>query len=235
MEVEAMGWIRGRIWLRRPRPRGGVEKRYRVLFRLLPVVVGIGLALLVIQTVEAQAKPLIAIIAQEKTKNSVTAILNQAVENSLNGTGVRYDDFVTIQTDSRGAITALTTNPIPLNSLRTELLQYILEQVNLLDSAELGIPLGNLVGFSPISGRGPKLPVRVLSAAVPEAVFQNVFTSAGINQTLHQVMLHISVAVTLLLPGETLETVVEAQVCVAETVIVGQVPSAYLELPEWET
>ena len=61
--------------------------------------------------------------------------------------------------------------------------------------------------------------------------FRNVFTSAGINQTLHQVMLEVSVQVKLHLPGGTTETLVEAQVCAAETVIVGQVPGAYLELP----
>ena len=227
-----MGWVRGRIWLRKPRRWAGAGERYRFCLRLLSAAVGIGLALLVIQALEARARPLITAIAQEKTKNSVTAILNQAVENTLSSQGTLYDDFVTIQTDSRGAITALTTNPVPLNTLRTEILEDILEQVNSLDSTELGIPLGNLIGFSPASGRGPMLPVRVLSAAVPEAVFRNVFTSAGVNQTLHQVMLHVSVAVTLLLPGETLETVVEAQVCIAETVIVGQVPSAYLGIPE---
>lgn len=42
-------------------------------------------------------------------------------------------------------------------------------------------------------------------------------------------MLDVSVEVTLLLPGGTTSSVVSAQVCVAETVIVGQVPDAYLQ------
>ena len=76
-----------------------------------------------------------------------------------------------------------------------------------------------------------KKPVRVLTAAVPAADFENVFTSAGINQTLHQVMLHIRVECTLLIPGGTVDTAVETRVCAAETLLVGQVPDAYLELP----
>ena len=59
----------------------------------------------------------------------------------------------------------------------------------------------------------------------------NVFTSSGINQTLHQVMLNVQVECTLLIPGGTVDTVVEAQVCAAETLLVGQVPDTYLELP----
>ena len=75
------------------------------------------------------------------------------------------------------------------------------------------------------------LPVRVLTAAVPTADFENVFTSAGINQTLHRIMLNVRVECTLLIPGGTVDTAVEAQVCAAETLLVGQVPDAYLELP----
>lgn len=60
--------------------------------------------------------------------------------------------------------------------------------------------------------------------------FRNNFEQAGINQTLHQVMLDVSVTVYLLIPGETLSTQVDSEICVAETVIVGQVPETYLYL-----
>ena len=100
-----------------------------------------------------------------------------------------------------------------------------------LDSQELGIPLGSLTGFATASDLGPVLPVRVLTAATPTAAFEHVFTSSGINQTLHQVMLNVQVECTLLIPGGAVDTVVEAQVCAAETLLVGQVPDTYLELP----
>ena len=101
-----------------------------------------------------------------------------------------------------------------------------------LDGQDLGIPLGSLTGLASASNLGPNIPVRVLTAATPSADFRNVFTSAGINQTLHQIMLEVQVEVTLLIPGGTVETVVEAQVCAAETLLVGSVPETYLELTE---
>ena len=109
--------------------------------------------------------------------------------------------------------------------------ERITRQVEALDSEELSIPLGSLTGFATASDLGPVLPVRVLTAAVPTADFENVFTSAGINQTLHRIMLNVLVECTLLIPGGTVDTAVEAQVCAAETLLVGQVPDAYLELP----
>ncbi len=211
-------------WRRRGKSRGRAAL-------LLAAGVGIGLALVVIGSVEAGIRPLVEMAAEAKVQNMVTALVNRAVEDALAAGAVSYDDLVTLKTDSGGYVTAMTTNSVKLNTLKTEILGAVVEQVNALDSTELGIPVGSLTGLAWADGRGIRLPVRVLSAAAPEASFRNVFTSAGINQTLHQVMLELSVHIKLHLPGGPVETVVHTQVCAAETVIVGQVPSAYLELP----
>lgn len=164
-------------------------------------------------------------------KNAVTSIINDAVNETLSSEAISYGDLVTLEKDTAGQVTVLAANTAQLNTLRTEILGRILEQVEQLDSQELGIPLGNLTGFATASDLGPVLPVRVLTAATPTAAFEHVFTSSGINQTLHQVMLNVQVECTLLIPGGTVDTVVEAQVCAAETLLVGQVPDTYLELP----
>ena len=72
--------------------------------------------------------------------------------------------------------------------------------------------------------------MELLSAGDVTTQFRHSFEQAGINQTLHRVMLDVSVTVYLLIPGETLSTQVDSEICVAETVIVGQVPETYLYL-----
>ncbi len=217
-----------RPWPRRPRRRRSRGETGRRAL-LLAGLAGIAAALLVICAVNARVRPVAEELALAKLNNAVTAIVNQAVEETMASGAVSYSDIVTLQTDLSGSITAILTDPIKLNTLRTQLLGDLVEQVDSLDSKDLGIPLGNLTSLIPLSGHGPLLPVRVLAAAAPRASFRNAFQSAGINQTLHQVMLDVSVEVTLLLPGGTTSSVVSAQVCVAETVIVGQVPDAYLQ------
>ena len=59
------------------------------------------------------------------------------------------------------------------------------------------------------------------------AWFENQFISAGINQTRHNIVLHIDVDVSILLPGFTAVTRVSNSFTVAETVIVGSVPDTY--------
>lgn len=141
-----------------------------------------------------------------------------------------YADLVTVERDESGKVSLVAVDSVKLNSLRTQILEQVLEQVEGLDAQELGVPLGSLTGFATASDWGPVLPVGVLTAAVPKAEFSNQFTAQGINQTLHQIMLDVTVELTLLIPGGRTETSVTAQVCVAETLLVGEVPQTYLGL-----
>ena len=222
---------RYRPWLRRPRPgrRPPGVRRGRGL--LLPALVGVGLALAVIFRVDAALRPTLTALAQANVRNAITQIVNDAVQATLTSEAVSYGDLVTVEKDEAGQVAVLAADTARLNALRTEILEEVLRQVDELDSRDLGVPLGSLTGFATASDWGPRLPVRVLIAATPTVEFENRFTSAGINQTLHQIMLNAAVEVTLLIPGGSTQATVTAQVCAAETLLVGRVPEAYLELP----
>lgn len=223
------GRPRIRPWLRTPRRRG--PRPERGSGRLLALVIGVGLALAVIFLIDSALRPTLTALARARVENAVTRIVNDAVDGTLTSEAISYSDLVTLEKDAAGQVSVLAANTAQLNALRTEILGKVLAQVEQLDSQELGVPLGSLTGFATASDLGPVLPVRVLTAAVPTADFENVFTSTGINQTLHRIMLNVRVECTLLIPGGTVDTAVEAQVCAAETLLVGQVPDAYLELP----
>ena len=59
--------------------------------------------------------------------------------------------------------------------------------------------------------------------------FSSTFTQAGINQTLHQINMQVSVDVAVLVLGETNYFTISSQVVIAETVIVGQVPETLFQ------
>jgi hypothetical protein len=89
--------------------------------------------------------------------------------------------------------------------------------------------LGSLFLPEFFSGKGPAFPVSILSIRNSEASFFSDFEEAGINQTLHQLNMHISVDVAVLVLGETNYFTIDSQVVVAETIIVGQVPETLLQ------
>ena len=222
---------RYRPWFRKPRAGRSIPAMRRGRGLVLSALLGVGLALLVIAALDNALRPMVTTLAQAKTENVVTGIINDAVMETLSAEAVAYQDLVTLERDSSGQVTLLSTNSAKLNALRTQILQTVLEKVDALNSEDLGIPLGIITGLATASDWGPDLPVQVLATATPTAEFRNVFTSEGINQTLHQVMLDVQVKITLLIPGGKTDTQVNAEVCVAETLLLGQVPDTYLELP----
>lgn len=214
-------WLRGRS--RRTAPARGGDGM------LISAVLGIGLALLSIYLFDGRVRPTVTELAKTRAANAVTRIINDAVTETLAAEAISYPDMVSLQTDSAGQITALTSNFVAMNRLRALILDRVVEQVDTLDTRELGVPLGNLLGLVTLSDKGPRLPVRILSVASAEGEFQNQFTAAGINQSYHRVMLDVRVTIRILIPGGKVETAVDTRVNVAETVIVGKVPDAYLQ------
>ena len=78
-------------------------------------------------------------------------------------------------------------------------------------------------------GKGPVIPVRILSIRNSDAVFASDFSQAGINQTLHRLNMQVSIDVAVLVLGQASSFTVNSEVVVAETVIVGEVPDTFLQ------
>jgi hypothetical protein len=89
--------------------------------------------------------------------------------------------------------------------------------------------LGNLFLPELLSGRGPIIPVQIISIRNSDAYFSSKFTQAGINQTLHQLTMSVCVDVAVLILGEAANFTVTSEVVVAETIIVGDVPDTFFQ------
>ena len=116
-----------------------------------------------------------------------------------------------------------------MNHLKTDILNIINDEILALDTSDIGIPIGSLILPEFFSGKGPGIPVHILSIRNSDAVFSSHFSQAGINQTLHQLVMEVQVDVAVLVLGQTSTFAVSSQVVVAETVIVGDVPDTYLQ------
>jgi len=199
-----------------------------------PVFITLAVALLVaagiIALLEAKLRPVVAEIAAAQAQNTMTAVVEGAVTADLAARQVSYGDFVSIQRDEGGAITALTTDMANMNLLRAELTSAILEALDGVDVSVIQVPLGSLFDLEPLWAKGPALKVQAMTVGTVRAEFDSQLSSAGVNQTLHRIWMEVEVPMTLLLPGGAVETSLHTRLCVAETVIVGQVPDTYLQL-----
>ena len=71
---------------------------------------------------------------------------------------------------------------------------------------------------------------KVLPVGYVQTEIYNSFQSAGINQTLHQIMLKVTATVSAVIPAYTVTTDVTTNLCIAQTIIVGKVPTAYTDI-----
>ena len=207
-----------------------LERRLR---RGLPLwvltwLVAAGVMCAAVRLTESALRPVLAAAARYQVRSQVTAAVEQWAARDLQERGVDYSDFVTITRNEAGEITALSADMARLNLLRAELSAHLLERLE--DSQlELTVPVGSLLPLEPTWARGPELHLRALALGTASAEFESEFTSAGINQTRHRLWLRLSVPVTVLLPGGGEEVAVDSRLCVAETVIVGQVPQTWFQ------
>lgn len=190
---------------------------------LLAVSLSVALLLLAV----SHLRPLLESLAETRVSNTVNRIVAEAVIEAIDSGEIRYDQLVTFEKDAQGRVTALHSNMAAFNRLRSAILNIILTRVDQVSARELSIPVGTLTGSALLAGRGPRISVRMESVGSSSAWFENRFTDAGINQTRHEIILNVNVAVSILLPGIATATSVSSAVTVAETVIVGSVPESY--------
>lgn len=171
----------------------------------------------------------ITVLARTQVTNATSDLINDAVDQQIEAGDIQYDRIVYFEKDLNGRITALKTNMSEVNRLKTAILNRINDEILAIDESTLGIPIGNLILPEFLADRGPQIPVHILSIRNSDGAFGSHFSEAGINQTLHQLTMEVSVDVAVLVFGRTQSFTVTSQVVVAETIIVGQVPDTLLQ------
>ena len=172
-------------------------------------------------------KPIVVELATARTSNTVNRIVVAAINDAVDSGRIDYGRLVDFDKDTEGRVTALKSNMAEFNRLQASISDDILQRMADVSTTDLSIPIGTLTGSPLLAGRGPCLHVRMQSVGTATARFDNQFSSAGINQTRHRILLDVDVHVSILLPGLTTYTKVSNEISVAETVIVGGVPDTY--------
>lgn len=173
-------------------------------------------------------RPLLRELAETQIKNATSDLTNDALTELLARDSVAYDRIVYFEKDLNGRITAMKTNILEVNRMKTEILEIINQEILDWDTAKLGIPIGSLIFPELFAGKGFCIPVHVLSIRNSDASFESRFQQAGINQTLHRLMMEVNVDASILVLGQTESFSLTSEVVAAETVIVGEVPGTFL-------
>lgn len=175
----------------------------------------------------AKVFPAVRALASVRAQNAAEGIMNNAVGAVLSRDGVRFSMLMDVERDGDGHITSIQSDPLAMNRLKTDFTQEVLARLKNPQSEELSLPLGSVFGGVLFINRGPNIRISIAPAGGVSVDFSSVFTSSGINQTHQQIMLSVKADILVVAAGQTFTRNVSTSMCIADTIIVGDVPGYY--------
>lgn len=201
-----------------------VSRKRHIGIRLLAVIFIIAGILLL---VDMRVRPIIEKTAAYQSKVLATRIINDTVYSELENGDYSYEDLVTVTHNSDNTVSSIESNMVSINKIKAKITKSVNDELGKIDQHDLSLALGTVSGFTSLYNQGPLIPVRVQPEGYVETALISDFKSAGINQTLHRILLTVNVEISAIIPGYTASAYVETTFVIAETVIVGDVPGAY--------
>ena len=197
-----------------------------MIFKIVCIVIALLIGILL---TDAKIRPAVYDLAALEAYSISSERVNCAVEKILLQKAPAYTELVSINYSDTNAITGITTDIVKMNLFKSQVTKAIDSEFNSSPNTEIPVSLGTASGIVLFSGFGPHIDIDVGFASSTKTDFENVFESAGINQTQHSVMLNVETTVMLNLAGRRIPKTVKTSFCVAQTVIVGSVPDVMVE------
>lgn len=202
------------------------RRRGTVIFKSVCAVI---IFLIAVLLLDARLRPAIYDLAALEAYALSSKTVNSAVEKILSENAPAYSEIVDINYSDTNTITGITTDIVKMNLFKSRVTKAVDAAFNEQGKTEVTVSLGTASDITLFSGWGPYIDVDVGFSSSTQSDFENVFAAAGINQTQHSVMLNIETTVMLNMAGKRTSQTVETSFCVAQTVIVGSVPSVMVE------
>lgn len=214
----------------RRQAKRGREIRGRLFILLIVFLLLLGYGFIFMNRI---VKPTIISIGETKAKAMLTQVVNDVVREKFTE-DVQSGNLLNIKTDDEGKVTMVQADSAAMTRLSYDLAGRIQSRIKHMDEEKVMVPVGTILGSQILSQTGPKMNLKVLPLGTTQIAFTTEFEETGINQTKYKVYLVVKSKAKVLVPFSTNNIDVETVLLVAETIIVGDVPQTYVNVPEQE-
>lgn len=210
-----------------------------VFIKLCRIIVAISLVVSIIVTAlfftyDGNFREILMNYAKSVASARVNTILNDAVYDYLGQNGVEYSSLTDF-TYSGDTVSSVKYNTVLINRIKSGIVSLIQKKVANQSEISVGVPVGTIIGNSFTYNRGPEIKTDVKISSHVKSKMISSFESAGINQTLHGILLNLDVDIYLVSPWYRTSSNVTSEFIITETIIVGKVPEAYTVVIESES
>jgi len=210
--------------------RFSVRRRRNISGLTLLVGFFLGISLLIFGVVETHLKPTLMAIAEARA----TVIATQSINNVINekvSQSIDPQSLVNIKLDNRGRVVFIQPNTLEFNKLAADTTIKVQDALRAISDEKISIPIGQVLGSQLLASLGPKIVVTIIPVGTVQVKVVDKFEQAGINQTRHMIYLFATTSIRIVVPLVSSTVSVNTQVPIAEYVVVGEVPSTYVQFP----
>lgn len=207
-----------------------VRKKRKFPSITIIIIITISIFFYMLWFVELHLKPTLLAIAEARA----TLIATQSINHVINDKVSKEIDpqvLVLVKVDNQGRVVLIQPNTMEFNKLAADTTIKVQEVLEKLSEEKINIPIGQVLGSQFLASMGPQITVTIIPIGTVQVKVIDKFEQAGINQTKHMVYLVATTEVKIVVPLVSKSVSVDTQVPVAEYVVVGEVPSTYVQFP----
>jgi len=206
-------------------------KRRKVRIRpcLLVIIVIVAVINIFLYLFDTRVLPAVLLKSQSVVKAKTVETISETSLELFNNE-FKYDEMIIIDKDENGDINLIRADTVKLNYLSSQLSIKCNEKLQEMGDVGIKVPMGWITKRSVMYNLGPNMTVKIKPMGSIKVSYESKFESAGINQTRHKIYLNVEATVKTIIPLHSEEVQVSCEIPVAETIIVGKIPSTAIDL-----
>lgn len=204
------------------------SKRFKKIRRAVIILLIIAVAITVF--FEKNAVAFSKKYVKKQSKSISGEIVADTVNDVLEKFDFNYDDIAVINYSNSGEVRSISENSIKVNKIKSEVVKRIQKKLDKEEMYTFPIPMGSFTNITLISVVGPDIDVSFKLTGSVNCKLKSTFESAGVNQTLHKISLEVTTDIISVSTDFSEEYKYKTDYEIAQTVIVGSIPSAYADV-----
>ena len=195
---------------------------------LIWTIIIILLIIYMFRYVDKNIKPTVIAISEIRARSITTQTINDTIKSKIKR-DINYNDLIFVKYDNDGKVTLMQANTILMNSIAAEVAIEVQEQLKQMSKSKIKVPLSN--AFDTQIVNLPSVNVQIIPQGSVAVDFATEFESSGINQTRHRIYIIVVTDIKMIVPLVQENLRITTNIPIAETIIVGDVPEQYVNVP----
>lgn len=203
-----------------------IIKRKKYILWIIALIL---LGLYIYKYIDKNITPTVIAISEIRARSVTTQAINDTIKEKIKR-DINYNDLIFVKYDNEGKVTLMQANTILMNNIAAEVALEVQEQLKKIAKSNIKVPLSNAFDTRLINL--PSVTVQIIPQGSVAVDFATEFESSGINQTRHRIYIIVVTDIKMIVPLVSENLRITTNIPIAETIIVGDVPDQYINIPK---